>query len=112
MISRLGLFLTVGVLMGSAAQAATVRVGTPQLLHGDTSAWCVVPATFQSGGVSKRVFYLSISSGIAVKPEGQPSRLLYYRAAIKGGEQKAAGVFLATTYGLMYSADSSQVRYL
>jgi hypothetical protein len=112
MISRLGLFLTVGVLMGSAAQAATVRVGAPLLLDADTSAWCVVPATFQSGGVSKRVFYLSVSSGIAVKPEGQPSRLLYYRASIKGGEQKAAGVFLATSYGLMYSADSSQVRYL
>ena len=93
MTSRIGLLLCHGRTAGPCGAGWTVRAGTPQLVDADTSAWCVVPATFQSGGVSKRVLYLSVSSGIAVKPEGEPSRVIYYRAALKGGEQRPRASF-------------------
>jgi hypothetical protein len=112
MTTRTGLFLALSALLGSAAQAANVRTGTPQLLDADTSATCVVPANFSSGGTTQRALFMSTGIGIVLKREGQPTRLLFSRSTLKGGEQKASGAFMATSFGLIYSPDGLQVRYL
>jgi hypothetical protein len=112
MTTRTGLFLAMSALLSSAAQAANVRTGTPQLLDTDQSASCVVPASFSSGGTMQRALFVGTGIGIVLKREGQPTRLLWSRSSLKGGEQKAAGVFMATSFGLIYSPDGFQVRYL
>jgi hypothetical protein len=112
MKTRSSLVLAVGVLMGTAAQAADVRPGAPQLVDPDTTVGCVVPGMFSAGGATKRTLFMSTGGGIAVKQDGQASRLLWGRATLWGGEQRASGVFLATSFGLMHSADGLQARYL
>lgn len=112
MKTRTGLFLALGMLIGPAAQAADVRPGAPQLLDPDPSVVCIVPATFPVGGSTRRSLFMSTGGGIAVKQDGQPSRLLWGRATLTGGEQRASGAFLSTSFGLMHSADGVQVRYL
>jgi hypothetical protein len=83
----------------------------PQLLVPDTSVTCVVPATFTASGAPKQVLFLSNGSGISVKWEGQSTRVAWPRAQMKGGEQRAAGVVLATNFGVMASLDGTYVRY-
>jgi hypothetical protein len=113
MNSRTGLFIAaVGVAVCSSARAANVRPGSPQLLDACPAIQCVVPATFQSGNLSSRVLFVNIAGSLYVKRDNQPLRLLTARATLKGGEQRPSGVYLATSYGLMYSGDGSQLRYL
>jgi hypothetical protein len=111
MKTRTGLFLAL-LMVTAAAHAADVRPGTPQLLDPDTTVSCVVPTSFAVGGVPKRSLFMSTGGGIAVKQDGLPTRLLWGRATLYGGEQRTAGAFLATSYGLMHSTDGAQTRYL
>jgi hypothetical protein len=112
MTTRTGLLLAVGVLTATAAQAANVRPGVPQLLDPDPTSTCVVPSSFYAGGALKRVLYMGLLGGIAAKTDGQPTRLIWSRAQLKGGEQRGAGLFLATSFGVMHSMDGSQVRFV
>jgi hypothetical protein len=112
MKTRISLLLALGLITGTAAQAANVRPAAPQVLDSDTTVSCIVPATFPSGGTPKRSLFMSTGGGIAVKQDGQPSRLLWGRATLSGGEQRAAGAFLSTSFGLMHSADGVQLRFL
>src|SRR5688572_6704632 len=105
MTTRTGLLLACGLLASTAAQAASVRPGVPQLLDPDPTSTCVVPATFAAGGATRRVLFLGLYGGIAAKPEGQPARMVWSRAQLKGGEQRSAGLFLATSFGVMHSMD-------
>src|SRR5204862_3895658 len=113
MNSKAGLFLALALLSitAGAARATEVRPGVPQLLETSGAVTCAVPATFSANGVPKQVLFLSDGGGIAVKWEGQPSRLVWPRAQMKGGEQRAAGVVLATNFGVMASVDGTYVRY-
>jgi len=113
MNSKAGLFLGLGLLSVAVGGAlgADVRPGVPQLLETSGAVTCAVPATFSANGVPKQVLFLSDGGGIAVKWEGQPSRLVWPRAQMKGGEQRAAGVVLATNFGVMASVDGTSVRY-
>src|SRR5689334_16603812 len=103
MISKAELFIALGLLTVAvgAARAADVRPGVPLLLDPSTSVTCAVPATFAASGVPKQVLFLSDAGGISVKWQGQPSHVVWPRAQMKGGEQRAAGVVLATNFGVM-----------
>jgi len=107
---RTGLSIALGLLSFTAAQAAVVRPGAPQLLDASPST-CAVPATFAVGGVPTRVLFLAGLGGVSVKWDGQPVRVLWPRAQLKGGEQRPGGVFLATNFGVMDSVDGTYVRY-
>jgi hypothetical protein len=110
MISKAGLCLALGVVTAGAA-AADVRPGVPQLLDPSTSVTCAVPTTFAANGIPKQVLFLSDGGGISVKWEGQASRLVWPRAQLKGGEQRPAGVVLASNFGVLASVDGTYVRY-
>src|SRR6476661_6936805 len=97
--------------MAAGAAAADVGSGLPQLLDPSTSVTCAVPATFAANGVPKQVLFLSDGGGISVKWEGQASHLVWPRAQMKGGEQRLAGVVLASNFGVLASVDGNYVRY-
>jgi hypothetical protein len=112
MNSKTGLFIALSLLTVPTARAAVVRPGAPQLLDADPSVTCVVPATFPVGGVPTRALFLSTGSGVSAMWDGRPERLLWPRAQLHGGEQCAAGVLLATNFGVLASVDGTYVRYV
>src|SRR5260370_11644795 len=106
-----GLFIAVGVLSISVARAAQLRPEAPHLVDPNPSVPCVVPATFPANGSPTRVLFLATGSGVNVRWDGQPERLLWPRAQLKGGEQRPAGVFLATNFGVLDSPDGTYGRF-
>jgi hypothetical protein len=111
MKTGIGLITAIGMLVGGSAQAAVVQPGAPQLLEAHTGVTCVVPATFPVGGSPTRVYYMGASTGLMMKREGQPLQYIT-RGAINGGEQRSTGVYLANSYGVLYSPDGASLRYL
>lgn len=103
--------VALGLLSVTAARAAVVRPGVPQMLDPDPSVTCAVPATFLKGGQPARALFLSTYAGICAKWDGQPERLLWPRAQLKGGQQCPAGMFLATNFGVLHSVDGTYARY-
>jgi hypothetical protein len=101
-----------GVLLCSTARAAPLRPGTPRLLDPEVTTTCVVPATFTTDGTPRRVLFFGSAAGISVKPEGKPTRLLWSRLQLRGGEQRSSGVFLASSVGLLYSPDGVQSGFI
>ena len=112
MNSRTGLFIALGVLTATTARAAVVRPGVPQLLDADPSVTCAVPATFTVRGAPTRALFLGTYSEISAMWDGQPERLLWPRAQLRGGQQCAAGVLLATNFGVLDSVDGTNARYV
>jgi hypothetical protein len=112
MNSRTGLLIALGLLAVATARAAEVRPGAPQLLDADPSVTCAVPATFPVGGVPTRALFLGTGNGVSVMWDGRPERLLWPRAQLRGGEQRAGGVILATNFGVLDSVDGTYARYV
>jgi hypothetical protein len=111
MNSRTGLFIALGLLTVTTARAGGARPGAAQLLNADPTVTCAVPATFPVGGVPTRELFLGTGSGVSAMWEGRPERLLWPRAQLHGGEQRAAGVILATNFGVLASVDGTSARY-
>src|SRR5438876_12296981 len=101
---RTGLSVALGLLSITAARAAVVRPGAPQLLDPSPST-CAVPATFAVGGVPTRVLFLAGLGGVGVKWDGQPVRVLWPRAQLQGGARRAGGVFRAINLGVLECGD-------
>jgi hypothetical protein len=109
---RTGLFIAAGLLAIPTARAAEVRPGVPQLLDADPGVICAVPATFPVAGVPTRELFLGTASGVSAMWEGRPEGLLWPRAQLRGGEQRPSGVFLATNFGVLHSADGTYARFV
>lgn len=108
---RTGLFIALGLLTVTTARAAEVRPGAARLLDADPSVTCAVPATFTVSGVPTRALFLGTYAGISAMWDGQPERLLWPRAQLRGGQQCAAGMLLATNFGVLDSVDGTYARY-
>ncbi len=108
---RSGLCLALGLFSITAARAAQVRPGVPALLDPNPAVSCIVPATFPVNGAPARALFLATGMGVAVKWDGQPEQLLWPRALLKGGEQRPSGVYLATNFGTLCSANGMYVRF-